>query len=178
MMTKDTVTVTQDVEMKDVTDVTAAAEEPKKDPDILTLEDIRQHVKHIEKAVSTKEPRFMSRALRVLVTLRKRLNSNVLRKAVITFAPTIGSAPAPGGASPASNSTGTPAPPARNQSWTILRSQWRVIPPQVRAPHVSAQLDPPPRLCSLRWTSTYIFSLLSTYWTNRTITLLWSVPIV
>jgi len=114
MMTKDTVTVTQDVEMKDVTDVTAAAEEPKKDPDILTLEDIRQHVKHIEKAVSTKEPRFMSRALRVLVTLRKRLNSNVLRKAVITFAPTIGSAPAPGGASPASNSTGTPAPPARN----------------------------------------------------------------
>jgi len=49
--------------------------------------DIRQHIKHIEKAVSTKEPRFMSRALRALVSLRKKLNSVVLRKAIIGYFP-------------------------------------------------------------------------------------------
>jgi len=49
--------------------------------------DIRQHIKHIEKAVSTKEPRFMSRALRALVTLRKKLNSVVLRKAIFGYFP-------------------------------------------------------------------------------------------
>jgi len=50
--------------------------------------DIRQHIKHIEKAVATKEPRFMSRALRALVTLRKKLNSVVLRKAIFGYFPT------------------------------------------------------------------------------------------
>ena len=48
---------------------------------------MRQHIKHIEKAVSTKEPRFMSRALRALVTLRKKLNSVVLRKAIYGYFP-------------------------------------------------------------------------------------------
>jgi 26S proteasome regulatory subunit N3 len=70
----------EDVEMKDVSE--APAEDQKKDADSLTQDDIRQHVRHIEKAVSTKEPRFMSRALRALATLRKRLNSNVLRKSL------------------------------------------------------------------------------------------------
>jgi 26S proteasome regulatory subunit N3 len=84
-MAKDT-PATQDVEMKDV-EKTEVPEETKKDPDLLTLEDIRQHIKHVEKAVSTKEPRFMSRALRAIVTLRKKLNDNVLRKAVIVFLP-------------------------------------------------------------------------------------------
>lgn len=81
----------QDVEMKDV-EKTDNGEEVKKDPDILTMEDIRQHIKHIEKAVSTKEPRFMSRALRALVTLRKKLNSVVLRKAIFGYFPTSSSA--------------------------------------------------------------------------------------
>jgi len=76
----------QDVEMKEV-EKTETAEEGKKDADLLTLEDIRQHIKHIEKAVSTKEPRFMSRALRAIVTIRKKLNDNVLRKAVLVFLP-------------------------------------------------------------------------------------------
>jgi 26S proteasome regulatory subunit N3 len=52
-----------------MTDV-ESTEEVKKDADVLTLEDIRQHIKHVEKAVSTKEPRFMSRALRAIITLR------------------------------------------------------------------------------------------------------------
>jgi len=54
--------------------------------------DIRQHIKHIEKAVLTKEPRFMSRALRALVTLRKKLNSVVLRKAIFGYFPASSSA--------------------------------------------------------------------------------------
>jgi len=49
--------------------------------------DIREHVKHIEKSVMTKEPRFMSRALRALVTLRRRLNNNVLRKTIMGYFP-------------------------------------------------------------------------------------------
>jgi len=60
---------------------------------MLLLADIRQHIKHIEKAVSTKEPRFMSRALRALITLRKRLNSNVLRKGIQAYFPLSSSAP-------------------------------------------------------------------------------------
>jgi 26S proteasome regulatory subunit N3 len=75
--------VSQDVEMTDV----ESTEEVKKDADVLTLEDIRQHIKHVEKAVSTKEPRFMSRALRAIITLRKKLNSNVLRKAITGYFP-------------------------------------------------------------------------------------------
>lgn len=73
----------QDVEMKDVSEkVENSSEENKKDADMITLDDIRQNIKQVEKAVSTKEPRFMSRALRALVTLRKKLNSNVLHKAI------------------------------------------------------------------------------------------------
>jgi len=77
---------TTDVEMKDV-EKPDSVEEVKKDADLLTLEDIRQHIKHVEKAVSTKEPRFMSRALRAIITLRKKLNSNVLRKAITGYFP-------------------------------------------------------------------------------------------
>ena len=41
--------------------------------------DIKEHVRHIEKAVSTKEPRFMSRVIRALVTVRRKLNPRILR---------------------------------------------------------------------------------------------------
>ncbi|CAG5115490.1 unnamed protein product [Candidula unifasciata] len=73
-----------DVEMKEAStsEVTkpeeAEKEEEKKDPELLTLEDIREHVRHIEKAVSTKEPRFMSRVIRALVNVRRKLNPRVL----------------------------------------------------------------------------------------------------
>ncbi|RUS91529.1 hypothetical protein EGW08_000750, partial [Elysia chlorotica] len=75
----------KDVEMKDASsvDVTKSEEvkkeEEKKDPELLTLEDIKEHVRHIEKAVSTKEPRFMSRVIRALVTVRRKLNPRILR---------------------------------------------------------------------------------------------------
>jgi 26S proteasome regulatory subunit N3 len=71
-----------DVEMKDAESPAVNNEEPKKDADLLTLEDLRDHIRHVEKAVSTKEPRFMSRALRALISIRRKLNQNVLRKAI------------------------------------------------------------------------------------------------
>lgn len=82
-----------DVEMKDVSSPASSTgpvngvdkEEVKKDPDLLTLEDIKEHVKHIEKAVSTKEPRFMSRAIRGLVSIRRRINHSVLRRLVTAY---------------------------------------------------------------------------------------------
>jgi len=55
------------------------------DPDLLTLEDIKEHAKHIEKYVSTKETRFMLRVLRTLVSTRKKLNHKVLRKLITSF---------------------------------------------------------------------------------------------
>ncbi|XP_064616098.1 LOW QUALITY PROTEIN: 26S proteasome non-ATPase regulatory subunit 3-like [Liolophura sinensis] len=72
-----------DVEMKDASSPGEAStnnEEVKKDPDLLTIEDIKEQVKHLEKSVSTKEPRFMSRVVRGLVPVRRRLNHTVLRK--------------------------------------------------------------------------------------------------
>ena len=49
--------------------------------------DIRDHIRHIEKSVVTKEPRFMSRALRALVSLRRKLNDNVLCQALHGYFP-------------------------------------------------------------------------------------------
>lgn len=71
-----------DVEMKDAECPTSNNDEPKKDVNLLTLEDLRENLRHVEKAVATKEPRFMSRALRGLVPLRRKLNHLVLNKAV------------------------------------------------------------------------------------------------
>jgi len=76
---------TEDVEMKDVTEASSSKqdgekkEEEKKDPELLTLEDIKEQVRHIEKAVATKEPRFMSRVVRALVSIRRKLTPRVLR---------------------------------------------------------------------------------------------------
>ena len=44
----------EDVEMKDETE---KKEEEKKDPDLLTVEDIREHCKLIRRSVDTKESR-------------------------------------------------------------------------------------------------------------------------
>ena len=51
----------------------------------LFFTEIKDHIKNIDRAVSTKEPRFMSRVLRALVGLRRKLNSNVLRRALGYF---------------------------------------------------------------------------------------------
>jgi hypothetical protein len=63
---------TQDVEMEVVEET---AEDPKK----VAVQEIREHVKQIDKAVSSKEPRFILRVLRTLPNTRRKLNSTVLR---------------------------------------------------------------------------------------------------
>ncbi|CAB1341569.1 unnamed protein product, partial [Coregonus sp. 'balchen'] len=73
----------QDVEMPE--EDSATAEKKPKELDTLTLDDIKEHVKQIEKAVSGKEPRFVLRALRALPSTSRRLNPNVLHKAVSGF---------------------------------------------------------------------------------------------
>ncbi|XP_014666109.1 PREDICTED: 26S proteasome non-ATPase regulatory subunit 3-like [Priapulus caudatus] len=89
-MAKDT---KADVEMKDasspptVTEKEGSETETKRDPDLLTVEDIKEHAKVIEKGVNTKEPRFVLRVIRALLPTRRRLNHNVLRRVIIGFFP-------------------------------------------------------------------------------------------
>jgi len=71
----------EDVEMKDDTE----KQEEKKDPDLLSVEDIREHCKLIRKSVETKEPRFILRVLRALPVTRRKLNPVVLRTILKTF---------------------------------------------------------------------------------------------
>ncbi|XP_032890956.1 26S proteasome non-ATPase regulatory subunit 3 isoform X1 [Amblyraja radiata] len=79
-----------DVEMKDVSaepdsEPAEPVEKSQKELDLLTLEDIREHVKQIEKAVSSKEPRFVLRVLRALPSTCRKLNPTVLYKAINGF---------------------------------------------------------------------------------------------
>ncbi|PAA75116.1 hypothetical protein BOX15_Mlig003045g3, partial [Macrostomum lignano] len=75
-----TAATNEDVEMGD--DEAARA-----DADTLTLEDIKEQVRHIEKAVQTKETRFMTRTVRSLVPLRRRLNEAVLLRLAQAYFP-------------------------------------------------------------------------------------------
>lgn len=95
-----------DIEMKEVdpsnasttTNVTA----PVKDANTLTLDgkqregkypfdfflfriDIKEQVRTIEKAVNSKEPRYILRVLRALATTRKRLNEDVIRRLILFY---------------------------------------------------------------------------------------------
>lgn len=76
----------EDVEMKNVDSPSDAAEPQKPvDPDVQTVEEIKEQGRHIEKFVLSKEPRFMLRVLRSLVTTRHKLNGKVLRKVITGF---------------------------------------------------------------------------------------------
>ncbi|XP_038058312.1 26S proteasome non-ATPase regulatory subunit 3-like [Patiria miniata] len=81
-----------DVEMVDATakingeKETATEEAPsKKETDLITLDDFKEHVKHIEKAVSSKEKNYMSRVVRALTSSRRKLNHEVLRKLIMGY---------------------------------------------------------------------------------------------
>jgi len=74
-----------DVEMKSADSPATDTEEPKPDTDLLTIEDIKEHARHIEKGATTKEPRFVLRVLRTLMSTRKKLNGNVLRRVIHGF---------------------------------------------------------------------------------------------
>lgn len=70
---------------KDVKD--EAGDAAPKDPDLLTLEDIREQVRYIEKAVSTKEHHYLTRVVRSVVRIRRKLNSNVLLRLIHGYLP-------------------------------------------------------------------------------------------
>ncbi|KAA3676445.1 26S proteasome regulatory subunit N3 [Paragonimus westermani] len=58
-----------------------------KDVDQLTLEDIREQIRYIEKAVATKEINYITRVVRTITSLRRKLNHNVLRGLVQGYFP-------------------------------------------------------------------------------------------
>ncbi|CAF2644415.1 unnamed protein product [Rotaria sp. Silwood2] len=82
-----------DIEMKEVdpsngsnpTGTTAISKDEKKDADTLTFDDIKEQVRTIEKAVNSKEPRFILRVLRGLASTRKRLNEDVIRRLILFY---------------------------------------------------------------------------------------------
>ena len=47
--------------------------------------DIKEQVRTIEKAVNSKEPRFILRVLRGLASTRKRLNEDVIRRLILFY---------------------------------------------------------------------------------------------
>lgn len=67
-------------------DSKTAKEEPKPAP-LSPVDEIKNNVLLIERAVSTLEPRFTHRVLRSFFTLRKKLNSTVLRDAITAIYP-------------------------------------------------------------------------------------------
>lgn len=81
---------TKEKNAKTVKPVEAEAEPVEKEEseagsDLAVLEEIKEHAKCIEKFVLNKEPRFMLRVIRTLVSTRKKLNSRVLRKLINGF---------------------------------------------------------------------------------------------
>lgn len=60
-------------------------EEEKKDPAVLTVEDIREHCRLLERSVVSKESRFAVRVLRGLPATRRKLSSAILRRIVGGF---------------------------------------------------------------------------------------------
>ncbi|GJQ66948.1 Rpn3 [Trypoxylus dichotomus] len=69
-----------DVEMKNADSPPGVeAGDCKRDLDLQSLQEIREHARQIEKAVSSKENRFISRVLRCLPNTRRKLNGIVLR---------------------------------------------------------------------------------------------------
>ncbi|XP_028401135.1 26S proteasome non-ATPase regulatory subunit 3-like [Dendronephthya gigantea] len=81
----------KDAEMKDAQENNeekkeAANEElSKAELEKLTLEDFKEHVKHVEKGVNSKEPHFVLRVLRSLPSTRKKLNHPLLRKLITGY---------------------------------------------------------------------------------------------
>jgi len=72
---------TEDVEMAGDETI----EEKSKDVNLLTLEDLNQQSKQIEKAVNSKEPRFILRVIRALPSTRKKLNATVMHQLITGF---------------------------------------------------------------------------------------------
>lgn len=80
--------LTQEVENMEVVEPEVDPEQIKKDADNNAVQEIREHAKQIDKAVASKEPRFILRVLRSLPNTRRKLNANVLRTLATQLYPT------------------------------------------------------------------------------------------
>lgn len=76
----------EDVEMKNVEKI-EDPEQTKKDADLTTIQEIREQARLIEKAVVSKEPRFILRVLRGLPNTRRKLNPAVMNSLVSQLYP-------------------------------------------------------------------------------------------
>jgi len=81
-MTAATKEKVEDVEMKEEKEEEKVE---KKDPNLLSAEDVREHCKLIRRSVESKEARFMLRVLRALPVTRRKVNPVVLRSVLRTF---------------------------------------------------------------------------------------------
>ena len=63
------------------------AEAAKKDAELLAVQEIRDHARQIDKAVVSKEPRFILRVLRSLPTTRRKLALVVVRSLAVQLYP-------------------------------------------------------------------------------------------
>ena len=59
--------------------------EEKKDPATLTLEDVREHCRLLERSVVSKESRFAVRVMRGLPATRKKLTTSILKRIITGF---------------------------------------------------------------------------------------------
>lgn len=73
--------VVQDVDMEcaDSSSIVDDPETVRKNADLVTIQEIRDHARQIEKAVVSKEPRFILRVLRSLPNTRRKINPFVLK---------------------------------------------------------------------------------------------------
>lgn len=69
----------QDVDMETGDTAVIDPEKLKLDADVLAVQELREHSKQIEKAITSKEPRFILRVLRTLPNTRRKVNPGVLR---------------------------------------------------------------------------------------------------
>lgn len=81
--------VINDVEMENSEAITAEnPEEQKKERDVLTILEIREHIRQIEKSIVSKESRFILRVMRSLPSTRRKTNSIVLKNLAVYIYPT------------------------------------------------------------------------------------------
>ncbi|KAL7637683.1 UNVERIFIED_CONTAM: hypothetical protein RMT77_011292 [Armadillidium vulgare] len=60
----------------------SVSEKKEKDTETLSLEDLKDQIRLVERSVTTKESRFVLRVLRSLPSTRKKLTANILRKII------------------------------------------------------------------------------------------------
>ncbi|KAB7497536.1 putative 26S proteasome non-ATPase regulatory subunit 3 [Armadillidium nasatum] len=63
----------------------SVSEKKEKDTETLSLEDLKDQIRLVERSVTTKESRFVLRVLRSLPSTRKKLTANILRKIISMY---------------------------------------------------------------------------------------------